>query len=134
MTLQKVRGPSRDFLHKGLGCELGIWRRSLVAAGRLRERGVFEQNPRQEDDPPCLPERDRLETKDLGYEPVPQEVGGNGTDDAHERDDYDLEDADTDTERKLFQPVHFDLLKVLFSAALLPQRLPVFKVQTFYQG
>jgi len=55
----------------GLGCELGTWRRSLVAAGRLRGREVLEQNPRQEDDPPGLPESDRLETEDLGHEPVP---------------------------------------------------------------
>ena len=101
--------------------------RSLVAAGRLRGRGVLEQNPRQEDEAPRLPEGDRFEGENLGHEPVPQEVGGDGTDDTHEREVRDRENADTDTKCKFFQPVHFDLLKVLFSDALLRQRLTVFQ-------
>lgn len=124
--LEKSRGPSGDSLHKGLEYERGTWCRSLVPAGRLRRWGVLEQNPRQEDKSPRLPERDGLETEDLRHQPVPQEVGWDGADDAHERDDHDRENTDTDPECQLFQPVH-DLPPqgTVFSTALLPQRLSV---------
>jgi len=125
--LEKVRGPSGDNLHKGLGCELGTWRRSLVvAAGRLRRRGALEQNPRQEVDAPRLPEGDDLDREDLGHQPVPEEVSGDCGNDAHDSDDANRENADADCQ--LSQPVHsFSPLKVQFSTALIPQRSGVFQ-------
>ena len=126
--LEKVRGPSGDNLHKGLGCELGTWRRSLVAAGRLRRRRALEQNPRQEVDAPHLPEGDDLDREDLGHQPVPEEVSGDCGNDAHDSDDDNREKAGADVDCQLLQPVHsFSPLKVRFSTALIPQRSGVFQ-------
>src|SRR3989344_3586899 len=126
--LKKVRGPSRDDLRRALGCELGTWRRSSVAAGRLRRRGALEQNPRQEVDAPRLPEGDDLDREDLGHQPVPEEVSGDGGNDAHDSDDANRENADADADCQLSQPVHtFSPLKVQFSTALIPQRSGVFQ-------
>jgi len=96
--LEKVRGPSGDNLHKGLGCELGTCCRSLVAAGRLRRRGALEQNPRQEVDAPRLPEGDDLDREDLGHQPVPQEVGEDDRDDAHDGNDANRENPDANAD------------------------------------
>lgn len=76
-------------------------------------RGILKQNRSQEVDPPRLPEGDALNREDIGHQPVPQEVSGDGCDDAQDGKNTNPENGDANSKGQLNhliqQPVHFFL-------------------------
>ena len=88
----------------------------LVAIERLwlRERGFLEQNPRQEVETPGLPESNYFDPEDSRHQPIPQEIGWDGSGKCVKAN---CENADTDSRRQLFKQVHLVSPKVLFSTA-----------------